>query len=76
MGRVLMLIVLLSLAGCQKPRPDFLMRVQEDCAAGQQWACDLIDALSRPAPVDDPDAPDAGSISKPRVPEHQPQHRV
>ena len=73
MGRALMLIVLLSLAGCQKPRPDFLTRVQEDCAAGQQWACDLIDALSRPVPPDDPDA---GGVSKPRVPEHQPQHRV
>ena len=55
MGRVVVLIVLMALAGCHKPRPDFLTRVQEDCAAGQQWACELLDALSRPALVEDTD---------------------
>ena len=55
MGRVMPLLVLLLPAGCQAPRrPDFLMRVIEDCAAGQQWACELLGALSRPSEEDMP----------------------
>ena len=53
MGRVALLFVVLSFAGCQAPhRPDFLTRVIQDCAAGQQWACELLDALSRPSEED------------------------
>ena len=51
MWRVALLLMLMPLAGCQTARrPDFLMRVLEDCAAGQVWACEMIEALSRPPP--------------------------
>jgi hypothetical protein len=46
--RVLWLILLLAVAGCQTRRPDFMTRVREDCAGGDKGACDLIDALNRP----------------------------
>ena len=36
-----LLIVALTLTGCAPRRPDFLARVQQDCLAGDQWACDL-----------------------------------
>jgi hypothetical protein len=45
--KIALLIVLLAVTGCQPRRPDFMTRVREDCAAGDQWACDLIDALQR-----------------------------
>lgn len=64
MWRVLSLTALVLVAGCQPPRrqgprPDFLTRVQQDCAAGQSWACELLDALIRPPPADDPAIPAA-----------------
>jgi hypothetical protein len=47
------LIVLMTIVGCHARRPGFMTRVREDCTAGQQWACDLLDALSRPPSTDD-----------------------
>ena len=47
MWRALILFVLLLVAGCQHGRPDFMTRVMEDCAAGDQWACDLLDSLAK-----------------------------
>jgi hypothetical protein len=47
------LVVLLAVAGCHTQRPGFMTRVREDCAAGQQWACDLINELNRPPSPDD-----------------------
>jgi hypothetical protein len=44
------MIVLVIMAGCQARRPDFVTRVQENCAAGDQWACDLLDS---PVPAED-----------------------
>ncbi len=35
-----------------------MTRVQEDCLAGDQWACDLLDALSHPLPAEDIEALD------------------
>jgi hypothetical protein len=49
----LLLILLAVLAGCQQSRPDFMTRVQEDCAAGDAWACGLLDALARSATGDE-----------------------
>lgn len=46
--RIFPLIVLIAVAGCHASRPDFMTRVSEDCAAGDMWACELIDALNRP----------------------------
>jgi len=48
--RAILLIVLVIMAGCQARRPDFVTRVQEDSAAGDQWACDLLDG---PMPAED-----------------------
>ena len=51
--RSFLLIGLLIVAGCHHARrPDFMTRVREDCGAGQQWACDLIDALNQPPATD------------------------
>ena len=44
------MIVLVILAGCQARRPDFVTRVQGDCTAGDQWACNL---LGGPMPAED-----------------------
>ena len=41
----LLLIAALTLTGCATRRPDFLARVQQDCLAGDQWACGLINSL-------------------------------
>ena len=57
--RALFVIVLMITAGCatRRPdfvtqvRPDFMTRVRQDCSAGEQWACDLVDALNRPPSV-------------------------
>jgi hypothetical protein len=38
MWRVVILLVLLLIAGCQHKRPDFMTRVMEDCGAGDQCA--------------------------------------
>ena len=51
--QAVMLIVLTIIAGCHVRRPDFITRVQEDCAAGNLWACDLLDGLSHPMPEED-----------------------
>jgi hypothetical protein len=51
--RYALAVTLLALLGCQPRRPDFLTRVREDCAAGDQWACDLIEALRHPQPARD-----------------------
>jgi hypothetical protein len=56
--RAILLIVLVIIAGCHSRRPGFITRVKEDCSAGQQWACDLLDALNRPPPNDDAKLPD------------------
>jgi hypothetical protein len=47
MRRVIILIVLLLIVGCEHGRPSFLARVREDCAAGDQWACALIESLAK-----------------------------
>jgi hypothetical protein len=62
--RRLLLVALLTLGGCQPHRPSFLSRVREDCASGDQWACDLLDTLAHPKstpPVSPPDAGGDGS---------------
>jgi hypothetical protein len=59
------LIVLMAVAGCHRQRPGFMTRVREDCAAGQQWACDLLDELSRPPPPDDTTPRDSATGSNP-----------
>ena len=48
---VILLVVLLAIVGCQPRRLDFMTRVREDCAAGGQWACDLLDSLRYPKPI-------------------------
>jgi hypothetical protein len=50
--RVLPLIGLIAAAGCQARRPDFMTRVRQDCAGGDKWSCDLIDALNQPPPAE------------------------
>jgi hypothetical protein len=49
--RAILLITVLAIAGCHGRRPDFMTRVQEDCLAGQQWACDLTASLNTPPPL-------------------------
>jgi hypothetical protein len=51
--QAVMLIVLTIIGGCDARRPDFISRIQQNCAAGDQWACNLVDALSRTIPEDD-----------------------
>jgi hypothetical protein len=48
--QAVMLIVLTIIAGCHARQPDFMTRVQQDCVAGDQWACGLVDAPSRSMP--------------------------
>jgi hypothetical protein len=47
MWRSLILLVLLLIAACQHRHPEFMSRVREDCVAGDQWACDLLDSLAK-----------------------------
>jgi hypothetical protein len=47
--RAILMIVLVIMAGCHAIRPDSVTRIQENCAAGDQWACDL---LHGPGPVE------------------------
>jgi hypothetical protein len=61
-----LLVTLLALGGCQTNRPSFLSRVREDCAAGDQWACDLLDSLAHPRPTPAAGPPHAGDA--PTVP--------
>jgi hypothetical protein len=42
MWRIIILSALLLVEGCEHRRPNFMTRVREDCAAGDQWACDLL----------------------------------
>jgi hypothetical protein len=50
---LIVLMAVVGVAGCHVQRPGFMTRVPEDCAAGQQWACDLLDELTHPPPPDD-----------------------
>ena len=43
---ITLLTLLMSITSCKSRRPDY-------CTAGDQWACDLLDALSHPKPVED-----------------------
>ena len=47
----ILLVALLTAAGCEPERPSFMSRLREDCAAGDRWACDLLDTLSHPPPT-------------------------
>ena len=51
-------MVLVSVAGCHVRRPNFMTRVQEDCVAGDQWACDLAKSLGRAGSAEDINVPD------------------
>jgi hypothetical protein len=51
MWRTILVPAVLVIGGCHVRRVDFMTRVQEDCLAGQQWACDLINSLSKPPPI-------------------------
>jgi hypothetical protein len=69
--RTLFVIVLVITGGCatRRPdfvtqvRPDFMTRVRQDCSAGEQWACDLVDALNRPPSADDTKTPMAAKLT-------------
>jgi hypothetical protein len=52
-SRLILMIGLICVGGCSARRPDFMTRVAEDCATGDKWACDLIDALNRPTTTDE-----------------------
>ena len=43
--RIAILILVLALAGCVSPRPDFTERTRQDCARGDRDACRLLDAF-------------------------------
>jgi hypothetical protein len=58
--RAIVLVVLVTIAACHSRRSNFMARVREDCSAGQQWACDLLDALSRQPSANDVPRPDSG----------------
>jgi hypothetical protein len=64
----ILLVTLLAVGGCQHHRPDFLSRVREDCAAGERWACDLLDSLARPKPTPLPVTPHASPPIGTRLP--------
>jgi hypothetical protein len=61
--RSILLVTLVAIGGCQPYRPSFLSRVREDCSAGDQWACDLLDSLAHP-PVGSPDASGAPTVPR------------
>jgi hypothetical protein len=54
--RSILLVTLLAVGGCQPHQPSFLSRVREDCAAGDRWACYLLDSLAHPQPIGSPHA--------------------
>jgi hypothetical protein len=56
--RAILLIGVIIIAGCHSRRPDFLTRVNEDCTAGDQWACDLLDALRHSKPANENQPPE------------------
>lgn len=45
--RALLLAAMLNITGCHTGRPSFMTRVEEDCSAGDEWACDLLNTLRR-----------------------------
>lgn len=47
------LILLAMLVGCEAPRPDFVLRIQQDCQDGDVQACAMI-ATSATAPQPQP----------------------
>ena len=50
MWPVILLTMIILIAACEQSRPPgFLTRVREDCANGDQWACDLLTSLSNAA---------------------------
>ena len=53
-------MTLLAVSGCQPQWSSFLSRVREDCAAGDHWACDLLDSLAHPRPTPSAGSPHAG----------------
>jgi hypothetical protein len=59
--QVILIIAPIFITGCHSRRPNFMTRVREDCAAGDQLACDLLDAFSHPNPATD--IPMPGNIS-------------
>jgi hypothetical protein len=54
-------VALLTVASCETQRPSFMSRIREDCAAGDRWACDLLDTLSHPPPTSPLSSPHARS---------------
>ena len=47
---IVLTVIILIAAACERNRsPSFLTRIQEDCANGDQWACDLLTSLSKAA---------------------------
>jgi hypothetical protein len=61
--RAILVLVLMIAAGCHARRPDFMTRVRQDCSAGEQWACDLVEALNRPPSADDTKMPIAAKLT-------------
>jgi hypothetical protein len=55
-------IVPITIGGCYSHRPDFMVRVHEDCDAGDQWACGLLDSLSHPKLKDEIKTPDIEGV--------------
>jgi len=45
-----MLAALLTVGGCAPHRTSFVSRIREDCAAGDHWACGLLDSLVHSKP--------------------------
>ena len=45
-GVAVLTIAMLTLAHCAPRRPDFTTLVEQDCAAGDQWACDTHGRVS------------------------------
>jgi hypothetical protein len=70
MWPVIVLTIIILIAACERNRPpSFLTRVQEDCANGDQWACDLLTSLSNATPRNDPDGKRvrrAGAVDHPQ----------
>jgi hypothetical protein len=62
--RSFLLVTLLAVGSCQPHRSSFMSRVREDCAAGDRWACDLLDSLGHSKPTSAAGSPHA-SIGAP-----------
>ena len=61
--RAILLIGVLLTAGCHSRRPDFLEGVREDCTTGDQWACNLLDALHHPRPANEIQTPESSKMT-------------